>query len=156
MSFRQAVQHTPGLADAWMPGLQALRTKDRPHIDPENTQLLQGSADIDSALTSAHPTANRWDFAIAYRHSNPSNDCIYWVEIHTATDKEIKVVLRKLEWLKQWLAAAGNLLNAFEKDFVWISSGATSFTATSPQAKRFSVLGLRHTGRKLRIPTIRP
>ena len=78
------------------------------------------------------------------------------MEIHTANDKEVKVVLDKLRWLQSWLAGPGSLLNQFECDFVWVSSGATSFTLGAPQRKRFSELGLQHKGKVLRIPNMRP
>jgi hypothetical protein len=32
------------------------------------------------------------------------------------------------------------------KAFVWVSSGRTPFTWTSPQQKRFALLGLQHAG----------
>jgi len=139
-----------------MPGLGALRAQDRPHVVAQNTRLLQGSANVDSALQKQEPNAHRWDFAIAYRHTNRRNDCIYWVEMHTAIDKEVKVVLDKLRWLRNWLTGGGKLLNQFERDFIWASSGATSFTLTSPQVKQFAQLGLQHKGRVLHIPNKRP
>jgi len=115
-----------------------------------------GSADVDSALRAHEPNAHRWDFAVGHRHTNRQKDCVYWVEIHTANDKEVKVVLDKLRWLKSWLARPGSLLNQFERDFVWVSSGSTSFTLGAPQRKTFAQLGLQHKGKVLRIPTLRP
>jgi len=147
---------TPHLANAWLSGLGALRAQDRPHLDPEDPRRLRGSADVDSALRAHQPDAHRWDFAIGYRHSNRTKDCVYWVEIHTANDKEVKVVLDKLRWLRAWLADGGNLLNQFERDFIWVSSGSTSFTLGAPQLKQFAQLGLQHKGRVLRIPSVRP
>jgi hypothetical protein len=144
------------LENAWMSGLGALRPQDRPHVAPGDPRSLKGSADIDSAFQGPQPHANRWDFAIGYRHSNRTKDCVYWLEIHTANDKEIKVVLNKLRWLQVWLASNGNLLNHFERDFIWVSSGATSFTLGAPQLKLFAQLGLQHKGRVLRIPSVRP
>lgn len=138
-----------------MDGLGALRAKDRPHVDPENPRLLQGSADVDSALQAHQPNAHRWDYAIGYRHANRQKDCVYWVEIHTANDKEVNVVLNKLRWLRAWLATEGKLLNQFERDFIWVSSGATSFTLDAPQLKVFAQLGLQHKGRVLRIMSVR-
>jgi hypothetical protein len=41
-------------------------------------------------------------------------------------------------------AGPGSLLNQFERDFVWVSSGATSFTLGAPQRKKFAQLGLQH------------
>lgn len=139
-----------------MPGLGALRAQDRPHVAPEDPRLLQGSADIDSALQILEPQAHRWDFAIGYRHTNRKRDCLYWVEIHTANDKEVAVVLDKLRWLRTWLEGDGKLLNQFERDFVWVASGATTFTLGSPKLKQFAQLGLQHKGRVLRIPSMRP
>jgi hypothetical protein len=117
---------------------------------------LKGSVDVDGALQNQQPNAHRWDFAIGYRHANRGEDCVYWVEVHTANDKEVNVVLDKLRWLRNWLAGDGKLLKQFERDFIWVSSGATSFTLGAPQLKQFAQLGLQHKGKVLRIPSVRP
>ena len=61
------------------------------------------------------------------------------------------MVLKKFSWLKGWLAGDGAKLDKFERDFVWVASGTTLFTHTSPQQKRFALLGLQLKGRLLRI-----
>jgi hypothetical protein len=155
VTIREAVAQTPDLQDAWKAGLEALRGQDRAHIQAENTRKLGGSADLDAALRQREPNAHRWDFAIGYAHINRSWECIYWVKIHTASDREVNVVLDKLRWLKQWLKSEGQRLALFEHDFIWVSSGATSFTLTSPQQKQFAIHGLQHKGRVLRIPNRR-
>ena len=155
MSFKTAVGRTPHLENAWQPGLQALRAQDRPHVVATDPRRLKGSVYVDEALQAFQPQANRWDFAIGYRHSNQQQDFIYWVEVHTANDKETEVVLRKLDWLRQWLRVQGNPLSGFKRDFIWVSSGSTSFTLTAPQVKRFALLGLQQRGRVLRIPVVR-
>ncbi|MBX3746901.1 MAG: hypothetical protein KF833_16445 [Verrucomicrobiae bacterium] len=155
MTFKHAVEETPHLKDAWKPGLQALRAQDRPHIAAEDTRRLTGSADVDDALQPQEPNANRWDFGIAYQHTNRSAEVVYWVEIHTASDAEVNVVLNKLRWLKAWLKDDGKWLNEFERDFIWVSSGATSFTLNAPQRKAFAELGLQQKGKVLRIPAAR-
>ena len=68
MTFKEAVTQTPNLETAWQPGLQALRAEDKSHVKAENTRRLSGSADVDTALLLREPQANRWDFAIGYRH----------------------------------------------------------------------------------------
>lgn len=156
MSFKKAVGLTPHLQDALRPGLQALRAQDRPHVDPEDPRRLQGSVDVDRALQHLHPNANRWDFAIGYRHANRQKDFIYWVEVHTAADKQVKVVLKKLHWLRSWLQSDGNPLDQFDREFVWVSSGATTFTLDAPQRKQFAQYGLQQKGKVLRIPSTRP
>lgn len=156
MTFRRAVEQTTHLTNAWKPGLQALRAQDRPHIESEDTRRLAGSADVDTALLKQHPNANRWDFGIGYQHTNRKNDCVYWVEIHTASDGEVNVVLNKLLWLKAWLKGDGKRLNGFEREFIWVSSGATTFTLNAPQRKAFAELGLQQKGQVLRISNARP
>ena len=151
MSFKRAVRKTPQLLNAWRPGLGALRAQDRPHVVAENPRLLKGSADIDSALQAVEPNAHRWDFAIGYRHTNCQTDFVYWVEIHTANEKEVNVVLEKFRWLKLWLARDGRPLNEFRRDFIWVSSGATSFNPNSPRLKSLAQEGLQHRGRTLHI-----
>ena len=156
MTFRDAVQQTPGLESAYCEGLQALRARDREHIVPEDPRQLGGSVDIDTAYQKADPQANRWDYGIAYQHSNRDEEVVYWVEIHTASTSEVSVVLRKLAWLRAWLKETGHLLDAFERDFVWVSSGSTDFILTAPQKKQMALAGLRQVGNRLRIPNNRP
>lgn len=156
MNFREAVEATPHLEDAWKPGLRALRAEDRPHIRPEDPRLLGGSADVDAALQPTQPQEHRWDFAISYQHSNRKAECLYWVEIHTASDSQVSVVLDKLKWLRDWLAGDGKALDKFEREFVWVSSGATTFTPASKQRRQFAQLGLIQRGTILRIRNVRP
>lgn len=151
MSFKSAVEKTPQLEDAWQPGLQALRAEDKPHIHPEEPQRLRGSVDIDAALQKAEPNANRWDFAIAYQHSNEPDEFLYWVELHSASDSQVKVVIRKAVWLLDWLRNGGKSLNSFKREIIWISSGATSFTRAAPQRRQMAQVGLVHRGSHLQI-----
>ena len=151
MKFKQVVERTPKLGGAWQAGLGALRSEDKPHIRAEDTRRFRGSVDIDSALQKYEPYANRWDFAIGFHHADRNVEYVYWVEIHTASDSEVNVVLKKLEWLKAWLKDDGKPLAKFECEFVWVSSGPTSFTLSSPQQKKFALLGLQHCGTILRI-----
>lgn len=156
MSFRTAVEQTPHLQASYRAGLGALRAIDRPHIRAEDTRRLTGSADIDTALQQIEPHANRWDFAIGYQHTNRREEFVYWVETHTGSDNQITVVLRKLEWLKGWLRGGGQNLAGFEREIVWIPSGATSFTKGSTQVKVLASQGLRYSGSILRIIDTRP
>ena len=76
---------------------------------------------------------------------------IYWTELHTASDAQVKVVIAKTRWLLDWLSGEGKPLAGFEREIVWVSSGATSFTRGSPQQKQMAAAGLRHVGSKLHI-----
>lgn len=155
MTFKEAVAQTPNLGTGWQPGLQALRAEDKPHVQPEEPRRLRGSADIDTALRLREPNANRWDFAIGYQHTNCNDEFIYWVETHTGSDDQIKVVLKKLVWLKNWLRGDGRHLARFKGDITWVSSGHTLFTKGSSQVKTLAQQGLIYSGKILRIPNER-
>lgn len=155
MNFQQAVGKIPALKNSWCPGLQALRAEDKPHIEAEDPRRLTGSVDVDTAYQKLMPQSNRWDFGIAFRHSDRDKEVVYWVELHTASDSQVKVVIKKAQWLLEWLKGDGKPLAGFEKEIVWVSSGATTFTRSSPQKKLMAMAGLQHVGGKLHIPTKR-
>jgi hypothetical protein len=150
--FKDAVERTPDLQDAWRRGFQALLAADRRHVEAEATRRLAGSVNVDAALAEDYPNEPRWDYAVGHRPANGSGEVVYWIEIHPASSGEVSVVLNKLAWLKRWLQKAAPELRAMRKSFVWVSSGRTSFTLSSPQQKQFALHGLRHTGRVFVIP----
>jgi hypothetical protein len=156
MKFKEAVEQTPHLAEAYCLGLQALRPEDKPHIEPEDPRKLAGSVDIDAANKRTDPNGNRWDFAIAYKHTNRNAEVVYFVELHTASDSQVGKVVKKAQWLLNWLHGVGARLNAFEKEILWISSGPTTFSLTAPQKKQMAQVGLKHAGSLLRIPNKKP
>jgi len=151
MSFKKAVTETHLLENAFEKGLGALRPEDKPHIQTEDTRKLSGSVDIDKAYTAEEPNANRWDFAIGYRHSNRRTDFIYWVELHTASDSQVKVVIKKAQWLLNWFKGHGHRLAMFEREIVWVSSGSTHLTPSSSQKKQMAQTGLKQVGGTLNI-----
>lgn len=151
MTFKEAVEQTPDVKDALRPGLQALRAEDRPHVEAADTRQLRGSADIDAALLSREPSSNRWDFGIGYQHDDREDEVIYWTEMHTGSTSEVKVVIKKAQWLVNWLKTRAPKLYAIDHEIVWVSSGATSMTLTDPRRKQMANVGLRHVGSKLRI-----
>lgn len=149
--FREKVESIPALDGYWKEGLQALRPEDKPHIEAENPRQLRGSVDVDKAYQKRAPQDNRWDFAIAYQHSNRKDEVVYWVELHTASDSQIKVVIKKAKWLLEWLRNEGKPLSNFENSLVWVASGPTSFTRSSQQMKQIAQAGLKFVGSKLTI-----
>ena len=155
MDFKKTVQKTHLLEDAWRPGLQALRAEDKPHIHAEDPRKLTGSVDIDAAYLAEDPNGNRWDYAIGYRHTNRTADVIYWVELHTGSDSQINVMIKKVKWLRAWFKGAGERLAAFEREILWVSSGSTKLTPSSPQKKKMAMAGLRQVGGRFRIPNQR-
>jgi hypothetical protein len=155
MGFKEAVGATRNLEGRWQAGLGALRGEDKAHIKPEDTSTkrLRGGVDIDNALLASDPNGNRWDFAIGYQHANRTDEFIYWVEVHTGSDSQISVVLKKMTWLQAWLGGDGKELAKFDRSFVWAPSGATSFTKGATQVKTLADHGLIYAGSVFKIPT---
>jgi hypothetical protein len=152
MTFLEAVQSTPGLEEAGCNGLQAMKAADREHVKAQTTRRLKGSVDVDCAMREAHPNANRWDYGVGHAPTNVEGEVVYWIEIHPATDGEIKFVLAKLQWLKGWLKGSAPNLSAMLRRYIWVSSGKTSFTLSAPQRKQLALQGLEHKGSVFTIP----
>ena len=141
MSFKTAVAETPNLGvGAFHLGLRALEPTDRARIRCADTRRLRGSVNLDSALQASHQHSHRWDYGICYSRGG---EIVYWVEVHPASPRDVDAVAQKFAWLKDWLASDGYRLRAFEPQYIWISSGETSFTKGSPQVKRLAQTGVR-------------
>ena len=156
MSFETAVKATSHLEHFWQTGLGALRAQDRTRIRAEDTRKITGSVDVDTALRDVEPEANRWDFGLAYQHANREKEFVYWIETHTGSDREISVVLRKVEWLRGWFNGDGAELAKFEREIVWIPSGATSFRRGTKQVKQLADKGVIYSGSLFRIRNEHP
>jgi len=130
LTFKQAVELTPDIEDSYQPGLTALGSyNDR--ISVANTSKIEGSVDIDKATEAKYPSQNRWDFAFSY------NTEVFFVEVHSANTSEVKTMLRKLQWLKDWLVQKApeiNKLKAKNKTpYIWIQSKNFQILKNSPQ-----------------------
>ena len=142
MTFQQAVAATPDISNGYKAGLTALGAYSN-RVDVSDTTKLQGSVDIDSCTTAKYPNANRWDYALAYKSE------VFFVEVHSANTSEVRTMLRKLQWLKDWLnsqAPQVNNLKAKNNPFIWIQSKNFQIPKTSPQylaAKGKGILPLR-------------
>jgi len=150
MHFKDAVAGTAGLAEAYSPGLQALKRTDRQRINCENTRNLAGSIDLDGTLSDSYANAPRWDYGIGVRSSRRS-DTATWIEVHPASSRHVQDVLNKLAWLKCWLESSAPLLKQITSEYVWIASGSVHLPANSPQRRRLSAQGIRFAGTRLQI-----
>ncbi|MCG9134444.1 hypothetical protein J5I95_22495 [Candidatus Poribacteria bacterium] len=122
MNFADAVGRTPEIAECLKNGLQALKRQDRNQIRYNASRDLKGSVDIDTCLRERYPTGSRWDYVFGYK------DRIYYMEIHPAgSTGEVKRIVAKLEWLKQWRRCSAKSLEDLESQstYHWISTGKT-------------------------------
>jgi len=138
--FEDVVKATPDVASGFQTGLMALgRYKSKVFV--ADTRLIEGSIDIDSCTTQKYPNANRWDYAFAY------NKEVFFIEVHSANTREVKIVLKKFQWLKNWLTQKApeiNKLKAKSKPpFYWIQSKGFAIIKTSPQYRLAESAGLK-------------
>jgi len=152
MKFKRAVEQTSEIKDAYCRGLRALRKADKQHVTAEDPRRIRGSVDIDTTVRKEYPNDSRWDYAIGHQPSNVKGEVIYWIEVHPASNGEVKVVIAKLQWLKKWLKESASDLNELRREYIWLASGKTSFTRSSPQQKRIAQQGLQFQGRVFTIP----
>ncbi len=161
MTFREAVEATSApVKGAFRKGIQALDDRDRKRVDCTDPNRLTGSINLDKALEREpkHANASRWDYGLGYSPKN-GPEKVVWVEVHSANTDEVSAVIKKLDWLRDWLngedatklklmtnAAAGDLR------FVWIARGSVKILKNSPQARRLSRSGIRLVGRDLFLP----
>lgn len=151
MPFKEEVARTPGIETAYRKGLQALSEADRNRLSVEEPKSITGSVDIDSALRSFFPQEPRWDYVVAVSIGKRQVR-LEWIEVHPATTTaNIEEVYAKHDWLRRWLNGDGRKLDCFSRNFVWISTGKTTFHAGAPQLRRLAARGLRLAGRHHRI-----
>lgn len=144
--FKRAVSQTQELADAYCPGLQALKDN-AAYILPDQPQLLDGSVDIDKSVQKLYPEEPRWDYVIGYQQR------AYFVEIHPAGSDSIADITKKAQWLRQWLQAKAPLLRdmSASNELYWIPSGRCAIAPKSKQAKLLAQLKIKIVARPMRL-----
>ena len=160
MRFKNAVSAAPKpISQSYRPGKTALKSAHRPLVDCHDTQRLTGSVDLDSALAkqSAHSDKSRWDYGLGYRPPQGS-ECAVWIEVHPAHTSEVKAVVGKVKWLRNWLKNEAGRLKILTgaapnvPSYVWIATAGVHITRNSPQARNLSANGLGMPLKQLRLP----
>ena len=140
MTFKQVVEATPDVATGFKTGLIALGAYSS-KVSVSDTHLLEGSIDIDTCTTAKYPNSNRWDYAFAFKGE------VFFIEVHSANSSEVKTVLKKLQWLKDWLLHQAPEINKLkaksQSPFYWIQSKGFAIPKTSPQYRAAEAAGLK-------------
>lgn len=121
-SFKAAVAATPALAGAHHPGVQALLPADKKRL--AGAERATGSLALDDVLKAAFPNANRWDYGIGLPAAK--GEQVLWLEVHHAASGETDRVIRKLQWLKEWLRNEAPALDRMPAKFIWQLSNSES------------------------------
>lgn len=137
-TFEQIVRQTPDISTGYRTGLNALGVHSS-KIDAKDKSQLEGSVDIDLSTTKKYPQASRWDYVLSYKSE------LYFVEVHSANTREVRAVLNKLQWLKDWLHSQAPKLNAkkAKECFYWVQSKNFQIPANTPQYLAAIKAGIR-------------
>jgi hypothetical protein len=154
MRFREAVEDTAAIRGQYREGLQGVRNVDRSRLSCATPRRLCGSVDLDGALRLVHPNDPRWDYAIGVSEG-VQNDTVIWVEVHPASSCHVEEVLRKLQWLKDWLRYDAPAMGRLPRHFRWIATGTVSFRRGSREEKKIAQRGLRFPVKQLDLDSFR-
>ncbi len=152
VSFQLSVSKAahPRVAEAYQPGLAAMGGYSA-KIVCKDPRKLRGSLDIDSALANdpAFAQQNRWDYGFGYQQSSGSPEIAVWVEVHSAHTSEVSVVIRKKNWLRDYLLNSCADLWALTsgqgrplEQFYWVASNGVKISKNSPQARALATAGV--------------
>ena len=139
-AFKSAVESTPDLKDGYRQGLRAMGNNSVKVSVPERDGLM-GSCDIDGCTKDLYPEAARWDYVIGYKQK------AWFVEVHPASTSNVDDMVKKVQWLEQWLKTKGQKLAAIRvnKTHYWIPSGKVRITKTSRQYHALAKHGIQIT-----------
>ena len=157
MTFKEAVEAAqPPVNESYRQGKQAMERGHKEHVSCQDKARLTGSIALDDVLRQQKPNNSRWDYGLGYK-STSGDEWAIWVEVHSATTREVSTVLKKLQWLKDWLNAEADQLRQLtersnkEFRYVWIASSGVNIPRHHRQAKVLARSGLKLKGH-LRLP----
>lgn len=136
-----------GLKDHLRAGLKALGA-DSARVTIARPRRAAHSVALDAALEADLPHAPRWDYGIGLTADGSAH--VAWVEVHTATSSEVETVLKKLAWLKQWLADEHEACAQADRSFHWVATDA-GVHVDSARRRRLNAAGLRMPQSHLRL-----
>jgi hypothetical protein len=139
-AFKTAVENTPDIANCYQTGLKGLGTHSA-KIELSEPSHCTGSVDLDSCTTAKYPQLNRWDYILCYKKE------VFFVEVHGAKTDEVGTVLKKLQWLKDWLNSEAPELNKLkatsQTPFVWIQTNGFHILPNSRQYREAIQKGIK-------------
>ena len=119
MKFETVIRKINETKNCYKTGSQAI--KEDNIYKCNNTRLLEGSIDLDNCLKKQFPKANRWDYLLGY------NKKIFYIEVHPVNGKGVKDLIKKKNWLVDWLNITGRpIIETYGKPeiFYWVPTKA--------------------------------
>lgn len=144
-SLALALQPASNLHASVEPGLGAMKSVDRNLIAPSERQKIGDSLDLDAATAAEMPQDHRWDYLLSVTTARK----LIAVEPHTATNGEVKVLIKKkqnaLAYLRNHLQPPHEIV-----EWYWVTHGRTGFSRMDRQVRALSQNGISFSGRSLR------
>lgn len=139
-SFKEVVEATHDIATCYRNGLQGLGSHSN-KVRLGDAQKCLGSVDLDACTLQRYPNDNRWDYAFCYKGE------VFFIEVHGAKTGEVSTVLRKLQWLKNWLNTNAQEINRLKAKstgpFFWVQSSGFHIPQNSPQFRLAAQNGIK-------------
>jgi hypothetical protein len=115
-------------------------------LDAKAGPLFDDSIDVDEAFREQFPNANRWDYLLGHRRSEK----VVALEPHSASNKEIRVVIEKKKQAQQQLR--GELAQGRSvARWYWVASGKVDFLPYEKATLTLSQNGITFVGRRLML-----
>lgn len=145
LTLSEALVPESTLHDQIVDGIGAIKKADRALIEPSLRKLFGDSIDLDAATAAEFAQAHRWDYLL----SMPSKDKLIGLEPHSASDGEVKVVIRKKQNAQDFLR---NHLKTKTQvaEWYWVTRGRVAFSRMDPAVRALNQHGIRFAGRSLR------
>ena len=128
--LKEAVEATPDVATGYCDGLDAFGA-DKSKIKVPDPDKIDGSLDIDATTVELYPDDNRWDYAISYEGE------VFYIEVHSAITSEVTKMIKKLQWLKDWLVTSAPEINKLttktKQPYYWVQSSKCDIPSHMPQ-----------------------
>ena len=121
----------------------------------EKEYRVTDSLDFDEATRPQAPRENRWDYFIGAREQTQTwrggqRECIVGVEVHSATDGNVKEVIAKKAASKPLLAVELHMGKSVQR-WVWVASGSVKFSPNSKYRRQLASARIEFVGRRLTL-----
>jgi hypothetical protein len=146
-AFKDAVNSTDEIKNGYCSGLQAMKGYSK-YIKLKDSKKCKGSVDIDNCVRMLYPQSSRWDYVVAYETK------VYYVEIHPAGTSGVDEVIKKSDWLRNWLKTSAPALKKLisGNNLYWIPSGRYDILPNSNYKKKLSQKGIEVKSTPMIIP----
>ncbi len=145
MTFKKTVTKNEEIGDCYQKGLKAMGKYSKKVI-PKNANNISGSVNLEECLSEPEEGEARWDYMVGYEGE------AYFIEVHPADSKNVGEMIKKVQWLKQWLKQNPDIkgLTANKDPFRWVSTNG--YNIKGRYEKRIAENGLTLPKEKTTLP----